>query len=249
MTVTASMGANVRRKNGVALWRQIADRIRQSILAGEYDAAGMLPPEMVLSETFSVNRHTVRSAISALADEGIVQPLQGRGTMIVRKDRLSFPISKRTRFSEGVGDQVREMQGLLLSSSIETAPIEVARQLGLVQGAAVICLELLRKADRRPVSRSTTWFPADRFEGIAAAYEKSGSITAAFKAVGLNDYMRASTKISAMHASADDLAALELSPGAILLVTHALNTDLDGKPVQYAISRFPADTVEFRMEN
>lgn len=249
MNVTAPIATTMRRKNGVALWRQIADRIRQSILAGEYDAAGMLPPEMVLSESFSVNRHTVRSAISALAEEGIVQPLQGRGTMIVRKERLSFPISKRTRFSEGVGDQVREMQGLLLSSSVETASLDIAQKLGLEQGASVICLELLRKADRRPVSRSTTWFPADRFEGISEAYEKSGSITAAFKAVGLNDYMRASTKISAVHADANDLAALELSPGAILLVTHALNTDMDGKPVQYAISRFPADTVEFRMEN
>ena len=97
--------AAMKRKNGVALWRQIADRIRGEIAAGDHDETGMLPPEMALAEKFGVNRHTVRSAIAALASEGILEPVQGRGTMIARKERLSFPISRRTRFTEGIGDQ------------------------------------------------------------------------------------------------------------------------------------------------
>ena len=46
-----------------------------------------------------------------------------------------------------------------------------------------------------------------------------------------------------------DLADLELTPGAILLVTRALNTDLDGVPVQYAVTRFPADRVQFTIRS
>jgi GntR family phosphonate transport system transcriptional regulator len=233
----------------VALWRQIADRIRASIIAGEYDTSGMLPSEANLADRFGVNRHTVRSALAALAQEDIVHAVQGRGTMIMRKTRLSFPISKRTRFTEGLSDQARAMEGLLLSSGEEVATAEIATRLGLAPGSKVMRLETLRKADQRPVSRSTTWFPAERFSGIDEAYRQSGSITAAFRAVGLADYVRVSTVISAMHAQSDDLADLELSPGAILLVTHALNADPDGVPVQYAISRFSADTVEFTVEN
>jgi GntR family phosphonate transport system transcriptional regulator len=244
-----SLSANMRRKNGVALWRQIADRIRTSIAAGEYDATGMLPPETVLAEKFAANRHTVRSAIAALADEGIVQALQGRGTMIMRKGRLSFPISRRTRFTEGLGDQAREMQGLLLSHAIEVASSEMAGYLEIPVGTLVIRLETLRKADKRPVSRSTAWFPAARFDGVAEAYRDSGSITSALKTVGLSDYVRVSTVISATHANTQDLDDLELSPGAILLVTRALNADVDGVPVQYAVSRFSADAVEFTVEN
>lgn len=245
MTLTS----NMRKKNGVALWRQIADRIRTAIAAGDYDASGMLPPEMALAEKFAVNRHTVRSAIAALADEGIVQALQGRGTIITRKDRLNFPISKRTRFTEGLGDQAQEMEGLLLSHAIEAATTSLAEKLGLPVGTALIRMEALRKVNRKPVSRSTSWFPADRFEGIVEAYEKSGSITTALKSVGLSDYVRATTTISAQHAEADDLSDLELSPGAILLVTAALNVDMEGVPTQYAISRFAADVVQFTVEN
>jgi GntR family transcriptional regulator, phosphonate transport system regulatory protein len=241
--------AAVRRQNGIALWRQIADRIRSAITDGDYDATGKVPPEMVLAAQFGVNRHTVRSALAALAQEGIVQAVQGRGTLILRKERLNFPISRRTRFSQGIGDQAREKEGLLLAASHETAPADLADRLKLPVGAKVIRLETLRKADRRAVSRATAWFPADRFEGIADAYRDSGSITAAFAAVGLTDYVRVSTEVTAVHADNDDLSSLELSPGAIVLVTRALNTDLDGIPVQYAVSRFPADAVQFTIEN
>jgi GntR family phosphonate transport system transcriptional regulator len=239
----------VQRQTGVALWRQIADRIREAIGNGVYDETGMVPPETVLALQFEVNRHTVRSALAALAQEGIVRAVQGRGTLIERKDRLNFPITKRTRFTAGIGDQAREMRGLLLAHAEEKASPEIARWLRLKQGDAVIRLETVRKADRRPVSCATTWFPAERFAGIGEAYRKTESITKAFTELGLSDYVRATTEITAAHADASDIASLELTPGAIVLITKAMNTDLDGLPVQYSITRFAADRVQFTIEN
>jgi len=240
---------NVQRQNGVALWRQIADRIRTSIADGEYDTAGKVPPEFALAAQFGVNRHTVRSALAALAQEGIVRSVQGRGTLIVRKERLNFPISRRTRFNQGLGDQAREKEGLLLRSEEEPASADLAARLNIPEGATVIRLETLSKADRRPVSRSTNWFPAERFAGIKEAYRASGSITAALRTLGLSDYLRVSTEITAIHADAADLADLQLSPGAIILVSRALNADPAGVPIQYAVSRFPADMVQFTIES
>ncbi|MDY6963229.1 MAG: phosphonate metabolism transcriptional regulator PhnF, partial [Pseudomonadota bacterium] len=132
--------ASVQRQSGVALWRQIADRIRASIASGEYDATGRVPPEIILAAQFGVNRHTVRSALAALAQEGIVKAVQGIGTMIERKERLNFPISRRTRFNEGIGSQARETEGLLLASAEEPASDDLARRLQLGTGAAVIRL-------------------------------------------------------------------------------------------------------------
>jgi GntR family phosphonate transport system transcriptional regulator len=239
----------VQRQNGVALWRQIADRIRTSIASGDYDADGRVPPELTLAAQFGVNRHTVRSALAALAEEGIVRAEQGRGTMIERKQRINFPISRRTRFTEGIGDQAREKEGLLLATMEEAASVEVARRLAIDAGSPVVRLETLRTADRRPVSRATSWFPSDRFGGIAEAYRETGSITEAFRDLGLTDYVRAVTEVTALHAEVEDRADLKLSPGAIVLVTRALNCDLEGLPVQFSVSRFPADMVQFTIEN
>lgn len=241
-------GLTVQRQNGVALWRQIADRIRTSIAAGDYDATGRVPPEIVLAAQFGVNRHTVRTALAALSQEGIVKPVQGIGTMIERKERLNFPISRRTRFIQGIGDQARDTEGLLLSAGEVPASDELAQRLQIAAGASVICLEILRKADGRPVSRGTAWFPAERFRGIDRVYQQSGSITAALATLGVSDYLRASTEITANHAEAADIADLQLSPGAIVLVTRSLNTDPQGTPIQSSVTRFPADRVQFTVE-
>ncbi|MGL4198582.1 MAG: phosphonate metabolism transcriptional regulator PhnF [Allorhizobium sp.] len=239
----------MQRQKGVALWRQISDRIRANILAGLYDKTGMVPAETALAEEFGVNRHTVRAALAALAQEGIVRAAQGRGTMITQRDKFDFPIGRRTRFSEGIGEQARDLKGILLSSSRETATPDLVKLLQLTLGEQVLRLDGIRKADGRAVSRSTMWFPAERFEGIDTAFAETGSITRALKLCGVDDYLRDVTEISAVHAEPDDVAHLELTPGAIVLVTRAVNTDPEGRPIQFAVTRFPADRVQFTIRS
>ncbi|WP_411034896.1 phosphonate metabolism transcriptional regulator PhnF [Shinella sp. BYT-45] len=238
----------VERQTGVALWRQIADRLRLAINNGDFDETGMMPPETVLAGRFGVNRHTVRSAMAALAEEGIVRPIQGIGTRIERRDRLRFPISRRTRFSQGLGDQARDLEGRLLGSATEVAPSAVADALGLATGSLCVRLETVNSADKRPISCGTHYFPADRFGGIAAAFDRTRSITASFRELGVPDYVRRSTEISAIHAEGDDMRNLKLSPGAIILVATAVNTDLDGTPIQFSRTRFAADRVRLTVE-
>ncbi|MFN7090861.1 MAG: phosphonate metabolism transcriptional regulator PhnF [Allorhizobium sp.] len=239
----------MQRQKGVALWRQISDRIRANILTGLYDKTGMVPAETALAEEFGVNRHTVRAALAALAQEGIVRAAQGRGTLITQRDKFDFPIGRRTRFSEGIGEQARDLKGILLSSAREIASADLVRRLKLNPGDEVLRLDGIRKADGRAVSRSTMWFPAERFAGIDRAFAETGSITRALSHCGVDDYVREVTEISAVHAEPDDVVHLELTPGAIVLVTRALNTDPAGRPIQYAVTRFPADRVQFTIRN
>ncbi len=50
--------------------------------------------------------------------------------------------------------------------------------------------------------------------------------------------------MSARHASDADLGDLGLSPGAIVLVTLAVNVDTAGQAIQFSETRFVADRVE-----
>ena len=242
-------GALLERKSGVALWRQIADMIRSDIATGAAGADGKLPPEMKLAERYGVNRHTVRSAIASLEQEGVLRSEQGRGTFIRRRKRLSYPIGKRTRFSAGLGGQAGSTRTRLLESREEPAPQTVAEALGLTPGEPAIRLDTVSEADGVPVSRATSWFDAGRFAGIDRAFEEHASITKSLAACGVKDYVRKSTVIEARHASAEDIELLGLSAGAIVLVTRAVNADADGQPIQYAESRFAADRVELKIEN
>jgi len=238
----------VERQTGVALWRQIADRIRLAIGNGDYDETGMVPPETVLAAEFGVNRHTVRSALAALAEEGLVRAVQGRGTLIERKERVTYPISRRTRFSQGLGGQVQEIGSKLLGHKEVQASGEVAAALGLPLNAPVVELCTVSSGDGRPLSATIAYFPGERFPEMAQQYARLGSVTKAFAAQGLEDYVRVSTEIVARHADAEELELLKLSPGAIVIEALAVNADLDGRPVEYSLTRFAADRMKLRIE-
>ncbi|PSM19327.1 MULTISPECIES: phosphonate metabolism transcriptional regulator PhnF [Nitratireductor] len=232
------------RRSGISLWRQIADQIRRDIGQNRLGANGRLPPETALAAHFGVNRHTLRSAIAALVEEGVLRAEQGRGTFVERRRRLTYPIGVRTRFSEGLRDQARDRRGHLLDHRLEAADQRTAEALALAPDARVIRMDTVSEADGRPVSRATSWFDADRFAGFAEAYRELGSITLAFQRYGVADYFRASTLVSARHADDGDLDDLRLSAGAIVLVAVAVNIDTEGRPIQFAETRFAADRVE-----
>ncbi len=236
--------SGIERGSGVALWRQIADRIRVHIEEGLADETGRLPTEMQMSVRFGVNRHTVRAAIAALVREGVLVAEQGRGTFVKRRRRLVYPISARTRFSQGLEGQAGERRTTLLASAQEPATAEIAQALTLSAGANVLRLETLGSADGMPVSRATSWFDAVRFSALPAQFAETGSMTRALAACGVADYTRQATRIEARHADTSDTQELQLSPGAIVLVTIATNVDAQGMPIQYSRTRFAADRVE-----
>ncbi len=62
---------------------QIADQIRESILAGNFSPGDKLPPERELAEMFGVSRPSVREALNMLAASGLVMSYQGGGTVVL----------------------------------------------------------------------------------------------------------------------------------------------------------------------
>jgi GntR family transcriptional regulator len=60
----------------------VADDLRAEITAGRLAAGTRLPAEHELAAQYGVSRVTVRHAIKALADELLVEVVQGRGTFV-----------------------------------------------------------------------------------------------------------------------------------------------------------------------
>lgn len=229
---------------GVALWRQIADAIRLDIVGGKLANGDRLPTEALLAERFSANRHTVRRALAVLAEEGVVAAEQGRGTFVKSIRRLTYPIGKRTRFREGLQGQAGSLVSVSISDKIENATARVAEVLGLKPGTKVVRTEGMSVADGVPISRSTTWLPYRRFPDFAARIKEMQSTTMVFQSYEIADYSRASTRISARHADVEETRSLNLAPGAIVLVSEAVDVDPEGEPLSYALTRFPAERME-----
>ena len=158
------------RRNGIALWRQIADNIRTDIGSGVFDEARKLTPEHELARRFGVNRHTVREAIASLVHEGVLRSEQGRGTFVQQRRRFAYPIGPRTRFSTGLDGQAHALRGLLIAHAYAEASEAVAAGLEIKPGARVLRLETMSEADGQPLSRATSYFDAERFDGHRADF-------------------------------------------------------------------------------
>lgn len=230
------------------LWRCIADDFEQAILVGKHENGSKLPAENEIAARYGVNRHTVRRAMAELGARGLVRTERGSGTF-VKTDKLSYPISRRMKFSEIVAAAGHEAEGRLQSHRHEAASEDIARDLGINVGDEVVRLEILRAADRVPISVSTTWLPADRYGDAAKVFRRARSITQMLAHFGITSYRRKWTRISAGFTDAVDAGRLRLSVHRPILVTEGLNVTDEDEPIMLARARFSADRVALIVES
>lgn len=233
----------LKRGRGVAIWRQIAERLESDIRAGHYRKGKKIANEMDLAQTFGVNRHTVRRAIAALVDDGLLEARRGKGTFVAN-GTIDYPIGTRTRFSEIVSAQARVPGGHMLRSCIEAADSLTSEKLNVTEATDLVRLETLASVDGMPLSTSTAWFIAAMVPELADIYRRTNSVTEVFKAYGLGDYRRAETRMTAQLAGPEDALLLKIETGAPIMVTENLNVDASGRPIQFARTRFAAERVQ-----
>ncbi len=65
------------------IYLQLREIVRSKIEEGEYLPGTAIPSENKLAETFGINRLTVRNAVDALVNEGLLQRVQGKGVFVV----------------------------------------------------------------------------------------------------------------------------------------------------------------------
>ena len=64
------------------LWQQLAAVLRTMIEDGKVEPGAPLPSESYLQAEYGVSRGTIRRAVEALRDEGLVLTIAGRGTFV-----------------------------------------------------------------------------------------------------------------------------------------------------------------------
>jgi len=243
-TPSSDDDAPLSRGEGAALWRQIADTLHAEIKAGRYEEEeGRLPTERELTKRFEVNRHTVRRALAALAEVGIVRTEQGRG-VFVNMELLEYPLGRRVRFTETLQAQRRTPGGRILEIMRESATNDIARALNKRIGDRVWRIERLGVAEGRPLTVASHFFCAERFPRMDEAFREDISVTRALARFGVEDYERRETRIIARPATAEETRLLALARGRPVLVTEAINVDAAGRPVEYGVTRFAADRVQ-----
>lgn len=149
-----------------SLHAQLASDLREKIYRHELVSGQRIASEHKLAKRYSLSRGTVRKAISALIEEGLLKTVQGSGTFVA-DHALSHPAGVRPlSFAASLHQQGKEFQTHLLAKEVLLAPREVAQHLNIHPSENVMFMRRVRSVDGQPVMCQESWCPLRECPGI-----------------------------------------------------------------------------------
>lgn len=220
--------------------------LRDAILRGELSPGSALPGEVRLADRHGVSRVTVRRAMNALAQEGLIARRAGSGAVVTGAPPQGAAIA--ADFATLMPQLVRMGQqttARLLAFTYVSAPAAVAQALRLPEGRRVQRAVRVRLIDGAPFSHLTTHVPED----IARNYSETDlASTPLFRLLERSGVRvdHASQSISASLAAPDAAEALEVAVGAALIALTRVVHDATGRGVEHLSALYRPD--RFRLD-
>ena len=221
-------------------YKSIADALRVRVSAGEFPGGGLLPSESELSAAYEASRVTIRKALEALREDGLVDSRQGFG-WFVATDPLRQTLGRLGTLEGQLAESGVTPERKVLDFGFVRATRQVAAVLGVTR---VLEVRRLNLADGSPFARVAVWVPDDLAGDLSrSVVERSSFYDNLPVTVG-----GATQTIAAAAAGDEDAALLEVPPGSPVLRCRRVTHDVDGRPVLYSEFVFPAHRTEFLVE-
>jgi len=226
-----------------AVYRQIADHLRDAIARSRLAEGEQLPSEAQLMEHYGVARMTIRNALRILLDEGLVTAEHGRGVYVrsrppVRRlasDRFAQRHRKegKAAFTVEAAQIGATPQVDMLTVSEARPPADIADRLGLAEDTGTVVRSRRYLLDGKPVETAVSYIPADLATGtpIADPNPGPGGIYARLEEQG-HTLARFTEDVTARMPTPEETRLLGLRSG--VPVFHLVRTafDVDGRAVE-----------------
>ncbi len=220
-------------------YQEIADAIRQRIVAGEFGPGEVLPSEARFGASYEASRVTIRKALEILRTDGLVDARQGFG-WFVASDPVPQPLTGLATIEAQLAESGRRSERRILDFGLVDAPRHVVALLG----PRVLVTRRLNLADGQPFARVTVWCRADLGAGLTRAdVERSTFSSLLPGALG-----RARQTIGAALVADADADLLGIPRQSPVLVVERTTFDLDGEVVLVSEHVFPGHRTEFVVE-
>jgi GntR family transcriptional regulator len=233
-----------------ARYQKIADELRGTVLEGELGPGAKLPTEQELMRKHGVSRNTIRMAIAALANEGLIATQPGRGGGAFVRGRMLLTYYAAREDSPGSEhtaefDKIIRAQGAApreaFSLGVEEATAPVAERLHVPEGSVVILRRLVRWADSEPVSVQDSYYPGDIAKGTKIEEPRSvpEGILKELARLG-HEQTGFSDELTAGMPSPEEAGVLEVGRG-IPVITHWRTSYSADRPIRVTRTLFAAD--------
>lgn len=233
------------RRNGLPLHAQIDALLRDLIQHPKYASGALLPDEVGLARQLGVSRSTLRAGMQKLIFEGLVERRQGHGTRVA-KPPLQSGVAEWHSLTGEMRRHGIEVHNYALSAELVEPPEEALNALQLKSGRKVWQVRRLRGwLDERVVLTLSWMHPRLGIKGdedfSQPLYEV---ITQASGIVAV----RSLEDITASLADEELAEALDVAPGAALLLRKRTTLDANDEPVEFNVNWYRSDIHSLRMD-
>ncbi|MFG2223537.1 GntR family transcriptional regulator [Streptomyces sp. NPDC048644] len=219
---------------------QILQSIRSQIADGAFAEGAPIPSERHIASEWGVSRATATKVLAALRSEGLVESIQGVGTVVSAQRPVGnsaqdrFMTMRRTGRIYGSGEHAK-----ITAAELVSASNDVAEALGVDHGAQVIKRERVTFQGDAPVSASHSYFDGALAE-VAPKLLETERLTE-----GTPGYIQSTTgriastgrdQVTARAASAADAESLGVEEGSPVRVSRNWLYDTEGGVIEYGES-------------
>ncbi len=224
---------------GVPLYRQLYQQLRQQIETGALKVGDRLPSARRLAAEYGICRLTARKAIEMLVRDGYVSVYHGKGAFVVHTEgprpvaTLSLPDGDRG------GAATTSRQIVSVETVFAEAPL--AERLGILPGDKVVRLEQVEYFADAPVALSISWLPYELCSAVLESGEPCTSLAEVLEKSLDISLWRTEETAQAVLATAHELELLGLSAPAPLLLIQRTTYAAPGRIIEYAQIAYRAD--------
>ncbi|MFH1081453.1 MAG: GntR family transcriptional regulator [Pseudomonadota bacterium] len=229
-----------------SLYLFVKGKIVDFIANGELKPGDQLPSEYELAKNLGVSRMTLREALRALEEEGLLARKQGVGTFVKAR---SHRIKSILDINYGVSEMIENMgyrPGTQESKvKVVMADTHLAKTLNIAEGEKVITIERVRTADNIPVVYSLDMIPNSIISDINDINNLDWSVY---------DYLERKCHVILSSSTArlfptkavSKLAnKLNVKVNSPLFLMEQTDTDQTGRPVVFSREYFVSDYFDF----
>ncbi|OKK13845.1 GntR family transcriptional regulator [Streptomyces sp. CB02400] len=244
MDLTVQLELSVDRGSPVPLYFQLSQQLESAIEHGVLTPGTLLGNEIELAARLGLSRPTVRQAIQALVDKGLLVRRRGVGTQVVHS-QVKRPLELSSLYDDLEAAGQRPATKVLINTVV-AASAEVAAALGAAEGSEVHRIERLRLTHGEPMAYLCNYLPPGLLDLDTDRLEATG-LYRLMRAAGITLHSARQT-IGARAATADEAERLGEQTGAPLLTMQRVTFDDTGRAVEFGTHTYRPSRYSFEFQ-
>lgn len=227
------------------LHQQVERILRNLVEKPDFQNGSLFPREVDIAQDLGIARNTVRQGIGKLVQEGLLVRKKGVGTIVVQ-NKIYTRLENWFSFTKEMESKGMRVINRKIELSAEKANAELATIFHIKLGAEVIKVVRLRGSEEKPYLLTISWFhprikvrlDQDFSRPLYKVLEEENGVIVSLSR----------EDISAIAASEDLAAQLEIEEGDPVLTRNRVVFNSDGLVVEYNKVFYRGDGISYSVE-